>query len=68
MEDIHRVKCKEEKGFSRYQAAPKTETPIATAIPIAEKVYGEICTRARDQELDPAIAVYDADVESEGER
>lgn len=35
-----------------YQAAPRTETPMATAMPMAEKVYGDILTSARDHELD----------------
>ena len=38
-----------------YQAAPRTETPIEMAIPIAEKVYGEILTNAAPHELASTI-------------
>ena len=41
-----------EEGKRKYQAAPKTETPMPMAIPMTEKVEGEIWTNARDHELD----------------
>lgn len=37
------------------QAAPRTETPMDIAIPIDAKVYGEICVKARDHELEDDI-------------
>ena len=42
-----------------YQAAPRTETPIETAMPMAEKVYGEIATSALPQELECAPIAAD---------
>jgi len=43
------------RRFGFYQAAPRTETPIEMAIPIAENVYGEILTNAAPHELASTI-------------
>ena len=44
-------------GRDRYHAAPRTETPIEIAIPMAEKVYGEIRSSAWPHELDDVTIV-----------
>lgn len=45
--------------MSPYQAAPSTETPMEIAIPMAENVYGEICTIACFHELDATAITVD---------
>ena len=49
------IKRRIRRRFGFYQAAPRTETPIEMAIPIAENVYGEILTNAAPHELASTI-------------